>query len=348
MVTGGEIIIADLHAHCWRDGGQPVAGVNRRLDDLLLALREVFQYANEHKVKRITCLGDVHHLKKNVPEQARNRMWAEFKSALTTFGFDFIFIPGNHDREDDRWDSVTIQSFNKLGAVYSDIYADKSNKRLYVPWLYDHERVLKYFQTLKGDWETLYFHGEIDGAFVGPSDYQLKSTVSAKQLQLKRFDRAFAGHLHRRQDASGVWYPGSLIAINHGEPETDKGFLHVQPNGKVVSVSVSYPRFMTLPAPEMPTAKWAKDVAAVLNGNIMKILTSKALDPALIKILEDGNPRSLQIRLERASTLPGESQNKGGTRSLGSLVEAYVKARGIPEPEQARYVTYGLEKLEAA
>jgi DNA repair exonuclease SbcCD nuclease subunit len=346
MVTGGEIITADWHAHCWRDGGQPVAGVNRRLEDFLFAFRELLYYAGTHKVKRIVCLGDVFHLKKNVPEQARNRVYAELKAS--TRDIDWLFIPGNHDREDDRWDSVTIQSFDRLGTVYPDIATDMVNRRIYVPWLYDHDRVLKFFETLKGEWETLYFHGEIDGAFVGPADYQLKSKVSAKQLQLKRFDRAFAGHLHRRQDVSGVWYPGSLIAINHGEPETDKGFLHIQPNGKVVPVTVSYPKFMTLPAPEKPTVTWAKDVAAVLKGNIMKILTPKSLDPAFIKILEDGNPRALSIRLERASILPGESQNKGGTRSLGSLVEAYVKARGIPEPEQTRYVTYGLEKLEAA
>lgn len=346
VVTGGEIIIADLHAHCWRDAGQPVAGVNRRLDDLILALRQMFAYAKEHEIKRITCLGDIFHLKKNVPEQARNRVYAELKDVVKWF--QFVFIPGNHDREDDRWDSVTIQSFDKIGPVYADIFKDEQSRRIYVPWLYDHERVLKYFQTLKGDWETLYFHGEVDGAYVGPMDYQLKSTVTAKQLQLKRFERAFAGHLHRRQNASGVWYPGSLIAINHGEPESDKGFLHVLPNGKVKAVSVDYPRFITIQALDPLTDEWLEETKLAIKGNIAKILSPCAIGTGVLKELELSNPRSLQIRLEKSSALTGESLSKGGTRSLGHLVEAYVKTRGILEPEQERYINYGLEKLEAA
>jgi DNA repair exonuclease SbcCD nuclease subunit len=178
-------------------------------------------------------------------------------------------------------------------------------------------------------------------------DYQLKSKVTAKQLQLRKFERAFAGHLHRQQETSGVWYPGSLIAINFGEPELGKGFLHVTDKG-VKPVEVPYPKFMTLEAPEKINDKWIAATKKKLSDNIVRIVTPTAIDAAIIKDLEDANPRLLQIKLERATSLSVESLKTAGSKTLGALVKSYVEQRQVPDELKQRYIDYGIEKLEVS
>lgn len=338
-----EIVTADWHAHCWRDAGAPVAGVNRRLDDWILAFRSMAAYAIEVKATRIIQLGDAFHLKKNIPEQARDRVWSE----LTAVKIPIEFVVGNHDREDDRWDSVTVLPFKSFAPVWVSPYADKDSRNVYVPWLYDQKAVLEFLEKLKGDWNTLYFHGELDGAYIGPMDYQLKSKVTAKQLQLKKFERAFAGHLHRQQETSGVWYPGSLIAINFGEPEFGKGFLHVTNKG-VKSVEVPYPKFITQVAPEKMDDNWIRLFKKKIKDNIVRLVTPKAIDAAIIKDFEDANPRLLQVKLERATSLSVESLKTAGSKTLGTLVKSYVEQRQVPDELKEKYIDYGMSKLEVA
>lgn len=337
---GGLIISADWHMHCWHDGGELVNGYNARLLDGLLALDLMHRYAKAHQVKKGYQLGDVFHLKKNIPVQAFNEV---FDCIARERDLDWTILKGNHDAEDDRASVATIQPFKSIADVIIQPEVDELNGIVFVPWMYDQERVRKFLADVKPH-RMLMFHGEVDGAQVGPTDYTLKSKMTERILGVKRFKQVFAGHLHTRQQIKGVWYPGSLLAKDFGELETDKGFLHVLPDGTVKAVPLATPTFyvgMLLPK---PSERELDALCKTIAGNFARIFVTQPLDTAIVKQLERAEPRVLQIKLERAERLAVEPPGTTG-QSFTNLVEGYVTSRQVPDALKKEYIEYGLEAL---
>lgn len=329
------IVTADWHAHCWRDG-VPVGGINSRLLDFCNALRELTGYARDQKIKRVYMLGDVWHLKKNIPEQARNQVFMYLWHARD---LEWTFVAGNHDREDDRYDSVTSLPLKSFCEVYAEPV--ERDRITFIPWLYDQERVRKALKTLGKKSDILMFHGELDGAEVGPTDYELKSKVTEALIKPAQYAHVFAGHIHKRQKTKGVWYPGSLIAKDYGEQELDKGFLVVD-GTKVKVVPVSYPKFINLKLTEQE-CRHVEQYSEVLKGNHVRIIVPKSLDPAVVKVLEQANPRSLDIRPQQETpTIAGHAVE---TRTLKDLIKLYVEIKGIPVELSEEYIAYANEIL---
>ena len=106
--NGGFLITADHHCHAWLEGGEPVKGINGRIQDFLDATDFLFRYATVHEVEKIYHLGDVYHLKKNVPVDAYNLLWERYRDFMYQgdegWTPELHFVAGNHDREDDRGD----------------------------------------------------------------------------------------------------------------------------------------------------------------------------------------------------------------------------------------------------
>jgi DNA repair exonuclease SbcCD nuclease subunit len=343
VTKGGFIVTADWHCHCWRDGGEPVGGINGRLKDFLTAFDQLVAYAREHDVKRIYVLGDIFHLKKNIPVQAFDQLWLHLWQART---LEWIFLAGNHDREDDRHDSVTILPFKDVGRVIVEPEHD-DHAVVYVPWLYEQDRIQKFMKQLgKREYEMLVFHGEMDGAIVGPTDYHIKSVVTEQSFGLKRFGHIYAGHLHKRQEINGVWYPGSLLAKDFGEIEMDKGFLHVTDAG-VAPVVLDSPKFMTYFLRPKPPEQIIRQICSAIAGNFVRILSAEPVDPALVKELEQAEPRTLQFKLDRATRTATDFGVPVKEKSWGELVRSYVEQKGVPEDLVQVYVDYGQKILES-
>jgi len=347
----GFIVAADLHANDWHEGGEPVGGINGRLLDWCNAIREMIAYARELDVRGIYILGDVFHLKKNISEQVRNQVYSYFHHARD---LNLIFLAGNHDRENDRYDSVTIWPFRAFANVVVEPEIDTVNDIVYVPWLYDQEKALKFLKDQKKEREMLMFHGELDGAEVGPTDYMLKSRYTEKSLGVGRYAQAFAGHLHKRQLVHGVFYPGSHIAKDFGELEQDKGVLYVDPDGKVTPIMLHSPKFVVIhnaESPDDPGINWDKihwkHLEQELKGNLVRIFVPHVLDPSIVKRLESCNPRYLDIRPERVDKEQMVRLQAAGSRSFKDLVEGYVMHRKIPDDLREEYVSYGIQKLES-
>jgi DNA repair exonuclease SbcCD nuclease subunit len=342
----GFIVCADLHAHDWKEGGEPAGGINGRLLDWCNALREMIGYARELDVRAIYVLGDVFHLKKNINEQVRNQVFNYFYHARD---LNLFFIAGNHDRENDRYDSVTIWSFKAFANVIIEPEVDTVNDIVFAPWLYEQERVLKFLKQQKKERETLMFHGELDGAEVGPTDYMLKSTFTEKSLGVGLYGRAFAGHLHKRQHVHGVDYPGSFIAKDFGELEQDKGVLYVDPDGRVSTLELQSPKFVVMhvdPIGDPDAINW-KDFDGLFKGNLIRLFSKRPLDSAFVKRLEQCNPRYLDIRPERVDQAQIVRLQAAGSRSFKELVEGYVAHRQVPDDLKEAYVDYGRKVLES-
>lgn len=333
------LVSADWHADCPKGHGSH-GGINDRLLDFTDALRELISYARGQKIKTIYVLGDVFHLKKNIPEQARNQVFSYLWHARD---LDWVFVAGNHDREDDRFDSVTIWPFRAFGDVY--IEPAERDGIAFIPWMYDQARQIKAFKAISKKADILMFHGELDGAETGPMDFALPSKVDERVIKPDRFEHVFAGHIHKRQHTKGVWYPGSLIATNFGERELDKGFLVVD-GSRVKIVPVKYPKFVNLRLTDeqcRDVAEFSAYAGNVFTGNFVRLSVPQALDQAILKILEQANPRSLDVIPERT---PALAQGKPvEVRSLKDLVARYVEIKGIPSELQEEYIAYAHEIL---
>ena len=350
--NGGFLITADHHCHAWLEGGEPVKGINGRIQDFLDATDFLFRYATVHEVEKIYHLGDVYHLKKNVPVDAYNLLWERYRDFMYQgdegWTPELHFVAGNHDREDDRREVVTILPYQTFSTVHVEPEVDDKARIVYVPWLYDQSRVRTFLKDLpKKEYKMLLFHGEIDGAHVGPTDYILKSKMTDEVLGSKRFGAVFAGHLHRRQYLRGVWYPGSLVPKDFGELERDKGFLHVLPSGEVKVVEVPSPSFLVYQFGKPLGDRQIEKLVKEIPGNLVRIVTSEALDPGVVKLLEAAGPRYLNLRLARVERdVPVAPQPQ--SKSLDDLVGKYVEERGVPEAFAPSYRDYGIETLRKA
>ena len=340
--TGGFIITADWHVHTWREGGEPHLGINGRLVDILRALRELIAYAITHQVKTIYQLGDVFHLKRNIPTQAYDQLY-DLLSTAARDGLEFVFLVGNHDRENDRRDSVTILPFAEFAHVIDEPLIDQNVGIVYLPWLYDQARIIKTLQTLpqRKEWHMLLFHGELDGASVGPSDYILKSKLKLNLIKPERFNHVFAGHLHKRQLHRGVWYPGSLVAKDFGEPELDKGFIHVTDEQAKI-VTVQYPAFRTLDF----ESEWDdKHLSNRVRGQFVKCLVTEERFEQARQLLERFEPRYLRFVVNAERKVSLKDKERIGVQSLDQLIDAYLDDRKVSGDTRLDYKRYALDVL---
>jgi len=333
------IITADWHCHTWQEGGEPVDGINGRLRDFLFAFDEMLEYAKKHKVQTIYQLGDVYHLKKNIPVDAYNLLFEEVRKSSKYI--NWVFLAGNHDRDDDRPQVVTTLPYRSIATVL--VSPDIFDGIVYLPWLYDQRRVRDFLANLsKKEYEMLLFHGELDGAMVGPTDYQLKSKMTESLIKPTRFRWTFAGHLHRQQCHKGVHYPGSLIPKDFGELETNKGFIHVSEK-LIQTVHVTAPLFQVFEFGPKPSEAAVEKVSQAIPGNLVRIETPGRLDPGIQKRLEAAGPRYLRIKLVGKQTTPVRAQPED--EGFETLIRQHVEQKGVPPELAPVYVDYGLDVL---
>ena len=336
-----QIITADWHCHTWLDCAQIINGVNSRLQDLLQALQVMVTYALKHRVQQIRVLGDIFHVKKNVPTEAQDQLFLFLQEAHRQ-GINWEFLAGNHDRISDREDSVTILPFRAFAPVRTEIIIDKSTKTVFVPWLYDQAKVLKTLQDLKGDWYELLFHGELEGATVGPTDYALSSRF--KKELFDRFHHVWAGHLHKRQKVGKVYYPGNPIAKDWGEPERDKGFLHITDTG-INIIPLPYPAFVSWEGEQLKEHHLVS-LEPKSRGNFLRLKLEQKPDPALLKLLQD-TARVVDVKLVKRAAIPAmQTKPLESGQNMTGLLGRYMAERNISPPLRPKYLAFMQEIME--
>jgi len=72
------------------------------------------------------------------------------------------------------------------------------------------------------------------------------------------------------------------------------------------------------------------------------------VDPALVKQLEQANPRILQFKLDRAARLAVDIGVPVKEKSWGELVRTYVEQKAVSADLAQAYVDYGQKILESS
>jgi DNA repair exonuclease SbcCD nuclease subunit len=285
--------LADLHAHTWKQFARTDAkGVNSRLSDLVTALGQVWHEARRRKVTDVYIAGDLVHVKRHVPVQAVVALYDALAEAKS-HGLKVHLVPGNHDQVEDDPSAVTPLLFRDVADVH--VEPDDSSNVVYCPWMFDQEKAKRFLKGVKGERELLIYHGEVSGAFVGPTDYPfaLKSQVALADLKPQQYGWVMMGHLHRRQHLGRcrVYYIGNPISKDRGEPEGDKGAMFVQ--GDELSVfQTTYPKFVTL---DLNKDMSVEELSRGRGNFLTLIVPSDVSKGGLDKIVEQMQPREVEI-----------------------------------------------------
>ncbi|MDH5695975.1 MAG: exonuclease SbcCD subunit D [Dehalococcoidia bacterium] len=260
---------ADLHLGVESYGRiNPKSGLSTRLEDFLVALDQVVDYALENRVDLVLFCGDAY--KSREPSQTQQREFAKRINRLVTNDIPIFLLIGNHDLPNAIGRATTTEIFDTLAVknVYvsnrPEIYHISTNSGIIqivsLPWLrrsslltkeetknltFDQinqrlQQVLtniiskKAQELAPGLPAILAAHVWVSGARVGS---ERSMTVGQEHVLLvsnvahPAFNYIALGHIHKHQVLSHdppVVYPGSLERLDFSEEEDDKGFYLVE------------------------------------------------------------------------------------------------------------------------
>jgi DNA repair exonuclease SbcCD nuclease subunit len=178
---------------------------NNRPEDTLAVLRQIMQYAVKNKVDVVYVLGDIYDRKR--PYNSEKAIFEKFIKYLSDKGIEVIILAGNHDLDSDGVSAV--EEFNILELPNVTLKPNPCIVEL-------------------GKYKIWLGHMLIQGAKLGPVDYQAHSPVSLQSILNKwKADIFLLGDVHKAQklnDNPPMLYVGSPERTDFGERNEEKGF----------------------------------------------------------------------------------------------------------------------------
>ena len=188
------IAIADVHIN-----------KNNRPEDILIVLRQITTYAVKNDIAVVYVLGDIYD--KRRPYNSEKALFEKFAKYLSDKGIEVIIISGNHDVDSDGVSAVEEFKILELPNITL-----KSNPCM----------------VTLGKFKVFLGHFLVQGAKLGPTDYQIGSSISIKSILNKWVaDIYLLGDVHKAQklnDNPPMLYVGSPERTDFGERNEKKGF----------------------------------------------------------------------------------------------------------------------------
>jgi DNA repair exonuclease SbcCD nuclease subunit len=188
------VVLADIHIN-----------KNNRPEDTLAVLRQIMQYAVKNKVDFVYILGDVYERAR--PHNSEKVIFEKFVKYLSSKDIEVIILAGNHDMSADG-----VSTVEEFGILELPNVSLKSNPCM----------------VTLGKYNIWLGHMLVQGAKLGPVDYQAHSPVSLQSILDKYEASAYLlGDVHKAQklnDNPPVLYVGSPERTDFGERNEKKGF----------------------------------------------------------------------------------------------------------------------------
>jgi len=219
------VATADLHL------GSELPGLNR-----FAIIKQMFRFAVDNDADAVVIAGDVYHhlLVSNSIREKFNRWIRKLSKSVQV-----IIIPGNHDVGSSTTSLSPITPLvNKNIKIVMEPTEIKIGKdsALFIPFekldSKDTNLFKKRLKKLKGKYKFVFGHFTVNGCSVGPSNFTMSHSISAKLLK-KYFKTKYfiLGHIHKPQVINeNIYYCGSPDYLDFGEREEQKRFLYY--NGK--------------------------------------------------------------------------------------------------------------------
>ncbi len=266
------IHFADLHLGVESYGHiNPETGLSSRLEDYLMALDQVIDYALENRVDLVLFCGDAY--KTREPSQTHQREFAKRIKRLSSDGVPLFLLIGNHDLPNAMGRATAIEIFDTLSVPDVHIGNRPGLYRIRtksgeiqiaaLPWVRRsallskedtrnlnfnqiNERLQQALSGIISDMATqvdptipsiLAAHVWVLNAKIGS---EKSMSVGQEHMLLlssvanRAFDYVALGHIHKGQvlsEVPPVIYSGSLERLDFGDEEDEKGFYLVNIEG---------------------------------------------------------------------------------------------------------------------
>lgn len=211
------IYIADIHLSLY--GQDPyIHGLPERLYYLDKVLRQIADYALEHKISNIVIGGDIFHTKSIIHSLAQSIL-LDYVNEYAAKGLIFIVIDGNHDMSSKSGDGVSaLKCLDSVSGVEMLHVPQVKENILFVPWnAKTMEETIK-----KGTEDYLISH-------FGLNEAELNSGISIVSdlglTDVRGYKHCYLGHYHKGQTVGNVTYVGSVMQMDWGEKNEEKRFL---------------------------------------------------------------------------------------------------------------------------
>jgi len=259
-VSGGVLVVSDLHAHAWpRFATTERDGTNSRFADLLRVLDQVETYVDEYQPSALLVLGDLTH----------RRYYVNFSiyTPLVTWLSDMnkrvpvVCMVGNHD--------IEARGHHALGPLrLMDITIVDDAQWINVPdfgWVrmipyMNGDAVATFARMSHRDTTTLvtsdpkiaFLHYALDGHVLGEHEYALPSPLRLSDLDA--YDKIVLGHVHTPAVESDgrVIYVGAPMHFDFGDRGPRYCWLFETPTSAPRALELHAPAFMTATYPRVP------------------------------------------------------------------------------------------------
>lgn len=331
---------ADLHMHEHEAFATDRDGFNSRLLDCADAALAVARHAKKIGAKSVLFGGDWFHSRRKISVPVLHISEATLK-AIRAMGLDVYALLGNHDLSlDGRANSIFGQPFTNVFSQ-PDVYEIDGWKVGIIPWTDNPDDVAKVLRK-KADFYAGHFG--VEGARVGPSDFEMPGHIDEKTLKLTN-NPVLLGHYHKPQAIEGTsaMYVGSPLQLSWGEAGENKRFLVVSAGSRTVRVSSvdlpEFPRFERVAEADLDKCRpqdfvevivrRAEDVKRARN----KVRLTRGEAGANIVVLEDGGDEAPRVDLSGLN--------------VRDQLRRYLKHAGVPKGmDREELLKLGLELVE--
>lgn len=320
------LVSADWHLKLWSDKEMAENNIPLRLHEIFNAIRQMCEYARDHKIDLFIVAGDINDLKNIIHAKA----FILLKKILEEYeDLQFLFLHGNHD---------STERIDKDSSI--ELLCNDRNIRCHVNAVLVEGDItfLPYSKNMVEQLRQLDRNKILIGHF-GVNEAQLSNGTSIKSSiklsDLTKFDKVILGHYHKPQELANVIYVGSPIQLRRDEAGEEKRFLVVDTdNLQIESVPITgYRKYYTLIIDDVETAMDVSTQAEELMalGNfvcIRKQIADSVVLPDNVQVIED---------FEEDYQLRGITSAMG----LGEQMKKYLEIENVPEEEHNEYTEVG-------
>lgn len=253
---------ADLHLHNWGEFAKTIVvndkPINSRLHDQIQTLRKSFRAAAHKGCSHVVVLGDVFHLRGQIPTDVMQYVYDLFSWGKDELGLNFIIMTGNHDQADKAGQIHSVYALQGVAQIVdTPLMVEVNNVNLWmIPYTASHEDLLHCVHRTDidpddGHSNIMCLHAGIDGSIVGAVEYRIKDPITVDDLPTDQFDQILLGHYHKPQTlAKNVRYVGSPVQHTRSEMGDIKRWI-MWDDGQIRSIKTSGKQFYTLDSSDM-------------------------------------------------------------------------------------------------
>ncbi len=359
------IVTADWHVDTYAQYNRLVSdGVGSRLQNILIAINMIFDYARKNKVDYIFVTGDTLNVSQYLDVLSFIHLWRLFGLLSKERGYPkVVTLVGNHElfyADRPYINGVTLlEPYMDVKSEPDQLVIDMEDYSVRFTFIPYHDsmkhvtdNISKYVAIAENNCRENDYHFLLGHLMVGTGD----NMTPIELLQTDKFNACFFGHNHNQHQISpSVWSCGSPLQHNFKDENNTVGFLDVIVNNNNVSINPIHneisPRFTSLEVFDEENLKQLLQNNPFMTNNYFRVNTGN------LKVFEHlkqyWNVKANYIpsggKVVRTGNISTDDLNGiiERQRMSTSLIPGYVERNTVVN-NQTRFTSVGIELFREA